>query len=249
MTDSLPSTQPGPCTSFRGRRRGRRLRPNLQRLLTERLPALRIVPGALQRDWNPAALFGFPVREVWMEVGFGAGEHLAWQAARHPDIGFIGCEPYINGVASLLRAVDAAGLGNIRILDDDVRPALAYFPAGSISRLFALFPDPWPKHRHRDRRLVQWESVAGFCRLLCAGGEMRLATDDPAYLRWMLTRLTAHPGLAWQARRPGDWRYRPPDWPQTRYEAKAIAAGRRPAFLRFCRRPVVQGPGDASKSA
>ena len=168
-----------------------------------------------------------------MEIGFGAGEHLAWQAERNPDVGFVGCEPYINGVASLLRHAADRDLSNIRILPDDVRPFLDRLPDGCLARLFVLFPDPWPKRRHAGRRIVQYQSLATFCRLLRPGGELRLATDDPGYLRWMLVRATGRSDLCWLARRPGDWRTRPVDWPQTRYEAKAIEEGRASAFLRF----------------
>ena len=168
-----------------------------------------------------------------MEIGFGAGEHLAWQAEHNPDVGFIGCEPYINGVASLLRHAADKNLSNIRILADDVRPFLDRLPDACLTRLFVLFPDPWPKRRHADRRIVQFETLAKFSRALKPGGELRLATDDPGYLRWMLARATGRSDLRWMARRAEDWRARPEDWPQTRYEAKAIAAGRAPAFLRF----------------
>jgi tRNA (guanine-N7-)-methyltransferase len=197
------------------------------------LPALSIDPDAAGDILDPRALFGEAKRDVWMEIGFGAGEHLAWQAERHPDIGFIGCEPYINGVASLLRHAAEKKLSNIRILPDDVRPFLDRLPDRCLGRLFVLFPDPWPKRRHADRRVVQFETVAAFCRILRPGGELRLATDDPGYQRWMLARTTGRKDLRWLAGRPRDWRIRPEDWPPTRYEAKAIKEGRAPAFLRF----------------
>lgn len=235
----------GPHPVFRGRRRGRRPRAGLRALLRDRLPEIAIDPAALADRIDPRALFDTPPREVRMEIGFGAGEHLAWQAERAPDVGFIGCEPYINGVAGLLRHVEERGLSNIRVLADDARPFLPRLPDACLARVDVLFPDPWPKRRHAARRIVQWETVAGFERLLRPGGELRLATDDAAYLRWMLERTTGRPGLEWLAERPADWRARPPDWPPTRYEAKAIAAGRAPAFLRLRRTGVAPGPGSA----
>jgi tRNA (guanine-N7-)-methyltransferase len=201
--------------------------------MRDMLPAITVAQDVDGGVIEPLALFAEPKREIWMEIGFGAGEHLAWQAERNPEVGFIGCEPYINGVASLLRHAADKDLVNIRILPDDVRPFLERLPDGCLARIFVLFPDPWPKRRHADRRIVQYETLEKFNRILKPGGELRLATDDPGYIRWMLARATGRTDLRWTARRPADWRERPADWPQTRYEAKAIAEGRAPAFLRF----------------
>ena len=211
-----------------GRRRGRRLRTGQQALLTDLLPQVAI------KAPETAALFT-PPREVWLEIGFGGGEHLAAQAASHLGIGFIGCEPFVNGVVSLLAQVKAQALGNVRIWQGDARALLAGLPDGSIARAFILFPDPWPKARHHKRRLITASFLDELARILRSGAELRLATDDGDYLAWMLERLTAHRAFAWTARGPGDWRDRPADWPATRYEAKALAAGRRPAYLRFVR--------------
>lgn len=224
-----------PHPSFRGRRHGRRLRPSFRALLSDRLPEVAIDPDSLPTSVDPRGLFGQAVTACWLEIGFGAGEHLAWQAERNPDVGIVGCEPFMNGVASLLRHMAERDVENVRILPDDVRPFLDRLPDGAFERIFVLFPDPWPKRRHADRRIVQWSTIETFHRLLRPGGELRLATDDPAYQRWMLTRATAHPGLRWTARRPADWRHRPDDWPPTRYEAKAIEAGRTPVYMRFTR--------------
>jgi tRNA (guanine-N7-)-methyltransferase len=214
-----------------GRRRGRRLRTGQQALLADLLPQIKVkAPPAA-----PADLFAPPPRAVWLEIGFGGGEHLAAQAASHPEIGFIGCEPFVNGVVSLVAQVRARALGNVRIWQGDARALLAGLPAGSIGRAFILFPDPWPKLRHHKRRLITADFLDGLARVLVAGAELRVATDDPGYLVWVLERLTAHPSFAWTARGPADWRHRPDDWPPTRYEAKALAAGRKPAYLRFLR--------------
>ena len=231
-------TGPGasPWPTFRGRRRGRRLRSGRERLLEERLPACGIRLDGLAGRVDPALLFAAPPREVWLEIGFGAGEHLAWQAARAPDVGFIGCEPWMNGVAALLHRLEQGPHAPVRILADDARPLLPLLRGGSIARIFVLFPDPWPKRRHAARRIVQHQAVAEFARLLRPGGELRLATDDAGCLRWMLEHMSASPDFDWLARRAGDWRRRPDDWPGTRYEAKARAAGRLPVFLRYRRR-------------
>ena len=185
---------------------------------------------------DPAALFPQPPARVWLEIGFGGGEHLAAQAEAGPDIGFIGCEVYENGVARLVGEVARRGLGNIRILADDARLLLDRLKPASIGRAFILFPDPWPKQRHHKRRLVAPATLDRLAAILEPGAELRLATDDPDYLVSMLELLTDHPDFVWLARRPADWRERPPDWPPTRYEEKARAAGRPPVFLRFVRR-------------
>jgi tRNA (guanine-N7-)-methyltransferase len=177
------------------------------------------------------------VAAVWLEIGFGAGEHLAEQAERHPEIGFIGSEVFEDGIVRLLGEIARRGLGNVRLFIDDARLLLDTLPAASIGRVFVLFPDPWPKRRHHKRRLIAPATLDLLAAVTEDRAELRLATDDRGYLAWMLEHLTAHPDFHWLARRPADWRERPPDWPPTRYEEKARAAGRRPAFLRFCRRP------------
>jgi tRNA (guanine-N7-)-methyltransferase len=218
-----------------GRRRSHRLRPGRRRLLTEFLPEVElVVPGTGRID--PARLFP-DRRPLWLEIGFGGGEHLAAQAAAHPERGLIGCEPYIDGVARLLALAEAERLQNLRVVVDDARLLLDGLPDRCLERIFVLFPDPWPKTRHHKRRIVNATTAAQFARLLVPGGELRLATDDMAYARWMLQVLWRVRQLAWLARRPRDWQERPPDWPATRYEGKALAAGRRCVYLRFGRSP------------
>ena len=218
-----------------GRRRGRKLRPGQQDILETFLPELRFeLPSDGRLD--PHGLFAEPVNAVWLEVGFGAGEHLAAQAAADPRRGVIGCEVFENGVVKLLAEVKRLDLGNVRLFIDDARLLIAALPDASIARAFILFPDPWPKQRHHKRRIVSTATLDGLARILCDGAELRLATDDMDYLRWMLERAPPHPAFEWLARRPQDWRERPADWPRTRYEQKAIAAGRTPAFLRLKRR-------------
>jgi tRNA (guanine-N7-)-methyltransferase len=220
---------------FYGRRRGRPLRAGQRDRRTNLLPH---VSFALPPDGklDPVGLFAPPPREIWLEIGFGGGEHLAAQAESHPEIGFVGCEVFENGVVKLLGEIARRGLGNIRIHADDARPLLAALAARSIARVFILFPDPWPKARHHKRRLIAPAMLDRLAEIMADRAELRLATDDPGYLSWMLEYATAHPAFAWTARRPSDWRERPPDWPATRYEEKARKAGRIPAFLRFERR-------------
>jgi tRNA (guanine-N7-)-methyltransferase len=228
-----------------GRRKGHRLRPGRQRLLDEVLPKLQVsLPETGRLD--PAGLFAQPPERIWLEIGFGGGEHLAAQAAARPEIGLIGCEPFISGVARLLSLIEAQGLSNVRLFSDDARLLMRALPDASLERIFVLFPDPWPKTRHHKRRIVNVASAAEFARLLRGGGELRLATDDMGYARAMLLALRRQPDLQWQAERPTDWRERPPDWPMTRYESKARAAGRACVYLRFRR---VLEPRKALKTA
>ncbi len=220
-----------------GRRRGRPLRAGWQHLIDERLPEVRIaLPD--QGTVDPRDFFTGRHRAIWLEIGFGAGEHLAWQAEQYPDIGFIGAEVFANGIASLLRHMQDRQLTNVRILPDDARLLLTRLQPGSIARVFVLFPDPWPKTRHRNRRLVQSQTLDSLAKIMQPGGELRFASDDPSYVSWTLLHLTRHPGFEWLAREPSDWRQRPADWPETRYEWKARGDGRRPTFLRFRRRAV-----------
>jgi tRNA (guanine-N7-)-methyltransferase len=228
-----------------GRRKGRKLRAGQRERVERLLPRLTIptpAPGAIL---DPASLFAPPVRAVWLEIGFGGGEHLAAQAAAHRDIGVIGCEVFETGIATLLRALETAALDNVRIWPEDARRLLAVLPEASLDRIFLLFPDPWPKRRHARRRFVSRENLDRLAFLLADGGELRIASDDPGYVAWTLMHLRRHPAFVWTARLASDWRARPAgaadEWPETRYEAKALAAGRRPAYLRFRRRPRRAG--------
>jgi tRNA (guanine-N7-)-methyltransferase len=216
-----------------GRRKGHRLRPGRQRLLEERLPEIQLEIPESGRIDRTALRPG--KSRLWLEIGFGGGEHLAAQAAAHPDVGVIGCEPYLTGVARLLSIAEADGLENVRVVVDDARLLLAALPSGSLERIFILFPDPWPKARHHKRRIVNPLTAAEFGRLLVPGGELRLATDDMSYVRAMMLSLLPRPELDWLAAAPADWRERPADWPPTRYEMKAKAAGKACVYLRFAR--------------
>jgi tRNA (guanine-N7-)-methyltransferase len=200
------------------------------------LPTLRIQlacdPGV---PLDPVSLFPFSPTDLWLEVGFGAGEHLAYQAKANPSIGMIGCEPFVNGIASLLSHLDEQHIENVRIFTDDARLLLSRLPEASVGRLFALFPDPWPKKRHHKRRLINVEIVQTLAHVLKDCAELRLATDQAEYARWILWHLNEHPAFTWMALGPDDWRARPLDWPVTRYEKKARARGSRPIYLWYRR--------------
>jgi tRNA (guanine-N7-)-methyltransferase len=222
-----------------GRRRGHKLRPGQKELVDTLLPHLRLaLPD--QGELDLTTEFGEPARsknhQLWLEVGFGGGEHLAAQAENNPEVSLIGCEPFENGVASLLGHVENRGLQNIRIHDDDARDVIAALPAQSVSRAFLLFPDPWPKSRHAKRRFISADNLSAVARILKDGGEFRVATDHVQYCRWALSQILRHPDYDWQAERPSDWNQRPGDWPETRYEQKAIVQGRKPVYFRFRRK-------------
>jgi tRNA (guanine-N7-)-methyltransferase len=230
-------TQTPPLRSY-GRRKSKPLSARKERLFQELLPTLRLdLREAPPKELR--ALFPVTLREVWLEIGFGSGEHLLWQAEHHKDIGFIGCEPFVNGVGSLLGAIEDRRLETIRVHDADARDVLAWLPARSISRLFLLFPDPWPKKRQQKRRLLSSETVAAFSRVLAPGGELRFASDDSDYAALTLFTVNRSGAFAWLAERAADWRERTSDWPETRYERKAGSEGRKSIYLRFKRLPIV----------
>ena len=220
-----------------GRRQGRPLRPLRKRLLRDLLPKLSLdLPDADQSGdphIEPSGCFPNAPDAVWFEVGFGGGEHLARQAINHPDIGFIGCEPFINGVASLLAKIDGEKIENIRILMDDARLVLGRLTQASLDRVFVLFPDPWPKTRHARRRFIGPQTLDSLAHAMKDGAQLRVASDDRGYQRWALCALLAHPDFQWMAQTADDWRIRPSDQPPTRYEEKARARGAAPAFLIF----------------
>jgi len=218
-----------------GRRHGRKFSPRQARLLEGELPRLSI-DIASPPPASAADLFPGHVQDVWLEIGFGGGEHLVWQAERHPAVGIIGCEPFLDGVVKVLDAVKTRRLDNIRLLADDARPLLRWLPAGSIGRAFILFPDPWPKARHHKRRLVSAHFLAMLAAVMKPGAELRIATDIGDYARTVLLAVRDTPAFRWLASGPSDWRERGPDWPDTRYGQKAFAAGRHPAYMRFERR-------------
>ena len=217
-----------------GRRRGRKPSARQAALLSAVLPA---VAAHLSRP-PPAVLgeiFAAAVKDVWLEIGFGGGEHLLWQARSNPHVGLIGCEPFEGGVVKVLSAIEEEKLSNIRVHADDARPLLRWLPHAGIARTFILFPDPWPKKRHQKRRLVSPATLGELARVMRPGAELRVATDIGDYARWMLSAMRGQQSFCWVADSPRDWRERVPDWPPTRYEQKALQAGRRCCYFRFRR--------------
>ena len=221
---------------FHGRRRGRRLRKKRQILLDKLLPTYELLLTSDLCELEVTNLFKKPVDEVWLEIGFGNGEHIIWQAKKNINIGLIGAEPFLNGVSCLLSYIENSGVKNIRILPEDVRPLLDKLPNCSLGRVFILFPDPWPKLRHHKRRLVSKVTLDKLADIMADGAELRLATDDADYAASILRLGISHDSFEWLAKRPDDWRLKPEDWPSTRYEKKNRSGGKGPIFLRFVRR-------------
>ena len=240
MSDIPIRDDGAPWRNFHGRRHGKKLRAGQAEHLETTLQDLR--PPRVGWDENPdrepldlAALFGGP-REVWLEIGFGGGEHMLGLAEAHPDVGLIGCEPFINGVAMCVADLARREISNVRIHPGDARDLLDVIPPASVSRAYVLYPDPWPKARHHKRRIINPEALDPLARALRPGAELRVATDIEDYVRHSLLQIRAHPEFEWLAERPHDWREPWEGWVRTRYEAKAIREGRTPHYLRFRRR-------------
>lgn len=232
MTD--PADDNARSAAFYGRRKGKKLRTAQADHLERDLPRLAIDLDALAG--RPlAALFPHPVRAVRLEIGFGGGEHLISEAQRHPDIGFIGAEAFLNGIAKATTLVAELGLSNVRLHGDDVVPLLDRLPEGGLDQVDLLYPDPWPKRRHWKRRFVRADNIARIARLLAPGGHFRFATDIESYAAWTLRRLTSDSRFEWTAERADDWRLPWEGWPGTRYEAKAKREGRMPGYYEFRR--------------
>lgn len=220
-----------PLRTF-GRIKSRPIKPLQAAQFDTLLPSI-AVPDPKTGPVDPHALMP-EATAVWLEIGFGGGEHLAEQAARHPDTLMIGCEPFLNGVASALRHVEERGLKNVRLHADDARDVMTALPAASLDRVMILFPDPWHKVRHNKRRLVQDAFAAEVVRLLRPGGRLRFVTDWKDYADWALEIFERTPGLVWQAEAADDWRTAPADHVVTRYEEKKLG-DTAPIFLDFIR--------------
>lgn len=223
--------------NFYGRRKGKHLKASQRRYLDEDLAEFSLGPVEVaanpnRHPLNLAALFGG--RPIWLEVGFGGGEHLLHQACRNPDVGIVGAEPYINGVAMLLGKIRTSGATNLAIHPGDARDLMDVLPDGSVARAFLLYPDPWPKTRHHRRRFVTPEHLVPLARVMAPGAELRIATDIGDYVRQALEEVP-RAGFVWSALGPSDWREPWSDWTRTRYEAKALREGRVPHYLTFIR--------------
>ncbi len=227
--DATPESRYDP--RLYGRQRNKNVKPRQIALIDTLLPSVRL-PEPEQGPIEPAALMP-GAREVWLEIGFGGGEHLAHVAAANPDVLMLGAEPFMNGVGRLLAEIDDRKLQNIRVRYGDARPLIEALPTGVFSRLYVLHPDPWPKKRHWKRRLIAPWFLDEAARLLKPGGELRVASDWPGYVEWTLMHVLSRRDFRWTAQGASDWRERPADQPMTRYGEKAIREGRTAAYLRF----------------
>lgn len=226
---SEPRSPDAPLRSF-GRIKSRAVKPRQAALFDTLMPTIRL-PDPSAGPIDVAALMP-QATEAWLEIGFGGGEHLAAQAAAHPNALMIGCEPFINGVASALRHVEEGDLKNVRLHDDDARAVVQALPDASLDRIMILFPDPWHKARHNKRRLIQPAFTADLARVLKPGGRLRFVTDWKDYAGWALERMLATPDLIWLADEASDWRVAPTDHVVTRYEEKKLG-DTEPLFLEF----------------
>jgi len=231
VTASSERDGPKRLRTLYGRSRGKALRAGQERLLAEALPIFTIAPAALAAG----RVFDPPPREVWLEIGFGGGEHLIDEAKANPDVGVIGCEPFLNGVVAALAGVKRDGLANVRLRRGDVQGLVEAAPDAYFSRVFLLYPDPWPKRRHHKRRVVGAAVIEALARVMRTGAELRFATDIDDYAGWTLARFLASPHFRWSAARADDWRRPWPGWRPTRYEAKARREGRGSVYLTFVR--------------
>ena len=218
--------------SFYGRRKGNALRGRKQKLMDELLPKLILDPFS-DRVEELTTLFPHPVKALHLEIGFGGGEHLTNQADLNRDIGFIGVEPFINGMAKMLGTIDDHRLENVRLYDDDASQLLDWLPDHCLDRIDLLYPDPWPKKRHWKRRFIGKNNLDRFVRVLKPGGLFRFASDIDTYINWTLQHIEGQGQLHWLAETALDWNEPWNGWTRTRYEAKAIREGRPPAYLQF----------------
>jgi tRNA (guanine-N7-)-methyltransferase len=230
-----PKDRPSRATeAFFGRRRGKTMRPQQAAALESGFTKYRL-DLATESPGDLSGLFEADVAVVRLEIGFGGGEHLLHRATESPAIGFIGVEPFVNGMAKMMMAVKERPLANLRVYDDDATRLLDWLPENSLDGIDLLYPDPWPKKKHWKRRFVSPLNLDRFARVLKRGGRFRFASDIDTYVNWTLLHCRAHGGFAWQAAEAADWHQPYQGWPGTRYEAKAIREQRRPAYLTFLR--------------
>jgi tRNA (guanine-N7-)-methyltransferase len=218
--------------SFFGRRKGHKLRARQADLIEQLLPRFALDIGSPSPP-DLAGLFEPAADAVRIEIGFGGGEHLIAEALAFPKTGFIGCEPYVNGMAKILARIEAHSIGNIRLFAGDATELLTWVPPLAVTRIDLIHPDPWPKRRHWKRRLVQDSTVAAMARVLKPRGEFRFVSDIDDYCAWTLAHLARSPDFVWTAERASDWRQPWDDYTMTRYGAKAEREGRRAVYLRF----------------
>jgi len=230
----MRSNSPAPQRAFFGRRKGHPLKPRQAALFDTLLPRVAL-DVANVTPVDASALFGTPVDDLRLEIGFGGAEHLVAQAQANLRTGFIGTDAYLNAIAKALVAIDDAGLANIRLYFGDASELVDWLPAATFSRIDLLYPDPWPKRRHWKRRFIQDDNLRRLARILKKNGELRFATDIPDYAAYALARVMRSPDFAWTAECADDWRKPWRDFAGTRYEAKAKHEGRCPAYFIFRR--------------
>ena len=234
-----------PRRNFYGRRSGKTLKPRQRQDLSDLLPRVRL--SGVNRQENPRRvpldLSRFEGRPLWLEIGFGGGEHLVAQARANPQTAFIGCEPFVNGVAMFLGKLRQEGLNNVWVHPAPVLELLEVLPPASVRKVFLLYPDPWPKTRHHRRRFVTAGHLLPLARTMAKDAELRIATDIPDYVRQTLEEVP-RAGFSWQAEGAQDWRKPWLDWTRTRYEAKALREGREPYYLTFTRTPQTPPRGE-----
>ena len=223
---------PSKTPTLFGRQKSKKLSARQQQLVENLLPKLKCEPAGP----NTPLLNWVDGCPLWLEIGFGGGEHLATMAERHRDVKFIGCEPFLNGIAKMLTAIDEKGLRNVRLYDHDARHILKWLPNQSLDRVYLLYPDPWPKKRHRKRRFVTPESLALLAKTMRPGADLIIASDIGDYIRTSLLALDQSPDFFWYPTSPSHWRSPPKEWPSTRYEQKAIREGRTPTYLKIKRK-------------
>jgi tRNA (guanine-N7-)-methyltransferase len=228
-----------PQRGLHGRRRGRKLSEYRQSLVQTLLPRLALDLSRPITDIG--CLFPGKPSALWLEAGFGGGEHLAAEALAHPDAGYLGCDIFLNGIAKALALIEAHQLNNIRLQNGDARALIEALPPGCLDGAYVLYPDPWPKRRHRERRFLSRETLAGLARVLRPGGELRFATDVDSNAAWTLAQVLHSAPFRWAPSVADDWRVPWAGWSGTRYEAKALRSGRRPVYLTFLREETHLG--------
>ncbi len=225
--------------NFYGRRRGKKISGLKKRLIEDFLPSVSVSGIGYKENPNREYISFFKIFgshcPVWIEVGFGGGEHLLSIAQGNTNVGFIGCEPYLNGMAMFLSKLHNSKLSNVRVIMDDARILFDVTPTSSISKLFLLFPDPWPKRRHADRRFINKNNIKVLKRIIRSGGILHIATDVDMYVKHVLETFLDENEFEWLAERPKDWKLPWPGWKSTRYEEKAINSGKRVTYLTFRR--------------
>lgn len=223
-----------------GRRKGHKLSARQAKLMETLLPRLRLHP---EDEAIEPELIMPEACEVWLEVGFGKGEHMLAQAAAHRDVLLLGCEPFVNGLAGCLAGIDETGITNVRLWDGDAREVIDSLPAESLARVFILHPDPWPKRRHHKRRIINISLLESLARVMKGGAELRISSDVPDLVDWVIVQFDRQRDFIWLANSAADWCDQPLDWPETRYASKALRQGRRPYYLRFVRKTPIPASG------